>query len=64
MGVLSTYKKRGGGVVWTCVKYHIIDEKEDCKYIALSGFDYKLFEEEGGGGNREVLDRYLFESSN
>ena len=43
---------KGGGVVWTCVKDHIINEKEDYKYIGLCGFYYKLFEEEEGGGTR------------
>ena len=37
---------------WTCVKNHVIDKKEDYKYIGLRGFDSKLFEEEEGGGNR------------
>ena len=35
------------------MKDHIIDVKEDYKYIGLRGFDYKLFEEEEGGGTRE-----------
>ena len=38
------------------MKYHIINEKEEYKDIGLCGFDYTLFEEEEGGGNREVLD--------
>ena len=46
---------------WTRVKYHIIDEKEDYKYIGLCGFDYKLFEEEEGGGNKIYgLDGYTY----
>ena len=49
---VSVPHPKGGGVVWTCVKDHIIDEKEDHKEIGLSGFDYKLFEEEEGGGTR------------
>ena len=35
---------------WNTVKDHIIGEKEDYKDIGLSGFDYKSFEEEEGGG--------------
>ena len=34
-----------GAISWTCVKDHIIDEKEDYKDIALNGFEYNLFEE-------------------
>ena len=45
---------KGVSVVWTCVKDHIVDEEEDYKNIGLRGFDYKLFEEEYGGG----LERY------
>ena len=37
------------------MKDHIIDEKDDYKDIGLRGFDCKLFEEEEGGGTREVL---------
>ena len=51
---------KGGAIVWTCVKDHIIDEKEDYKHIGLSGFDYKSFEEEEGGGTREGLDGYPY----
>ena len=47
-GVCSTSER--GDNFWTCVKDHIIDEKEEYKYIGLSGFDYKLFEEEEGEG--------------
>ena len=43
-----------GVIVWTCVKDHIINEKEDCKDIGLRGFDYKLSEEEESGRTREV----------
>ena len=35
------------------MKDHIIDEKEYYKDIGIRGFDYKLFEEEEGGGTRE-----------
>ena len=38
------------------MKDHVIDEKEDYKEIGLCGFDYMLFEDEEGGGKREVLD--------
>ena len=50
--LVSVPHPKGGKVVWACVKDHIIDEKEDYKAIGLSGFYYKLFEEEDGGGNR------------
>ena len=42
--LVSVPHPKGGAVVWTCVEDDIIDEKEDYKYIGLSGFDYKLFE--------------------
>ena len=44
--LVSVPHPKGGEIVWTCVKNHIIDEKEDYKDIRLHGFDYKLFEEE------------------
>ena len=50
---MSVKHPKGGAIVWNCVKDHIIDEKEDYKNIGLSGFDYKLFVEEEGGGTRE-----------
>ena len=37
------YPKGGGGVVWTCVKYHIIDEKEQYEAIGICDFGYKSF---------------------
>ena len=43
---------KGGNIVWNFVKDHIIDEKEKYKDIGLRVFDYKLFEEEQGGGTR------------
>ena len=46
---MSVPHLKGGTSFWTCVKDYIIDEKEDYKDIGLSGFDYKLFEEEEGG---------------
>ena len=42
------------------MKDHIIDEQEQYKAIVLWGFDYKLFEENEGGDNREVLDGYPY----
>ena len=42
------------------MKDNIIDEKEDYKDIGLRGFDYKLFEEEEGGGSREGLEGYTY----
>ena len=44
----------------TCVKDHIIDEKEDYKDIGLIGFDYTLFGEEEGWANREGLYGYPY----
>ena len=29
---------KGGATVWTCVKDHVIDEKEEYKEIGLHGF--------------------------
>ena len=49
---MSVTHTKGGAIVWTCVKDHIIYEKEDYKDIGLRGIDYKLFEEEEGGGTR------------
>ena len=57
---MSVPHPKGGSIVLTCVKDHIIDAKEDYKYIGLRGFDYKLFEEEEGGGTREGLYRCTF----
>ena len=57
---VSVPHTKGGEIVWTCVKNHIIDEKEDYKDIGLCGFDYKLFEEEEGGGTREGLYGYHY----
>ena len=39
---------------------HIVNEKDQYKVIILRGFDYKLFEEEEGGGTRERLDGYPY----
>ena len=57
---MSVLHPKGGKIVWTCVKDHVIDEKEDYKDIGLCGFDYKLFEEEEGGGKREGLYGYPY----
>ena len=46
---------KGGNIVGTCVKDKIIKEEDKYKAIGISGFDYKLFEEEEGGGVREGL---------
>ena len=46
---------KGENIVWTCLKDHIIDEKDQYKYIGLRGFGYTLFEEEEVGGTREGL---------
>ena len=54
--MMSIPHPKGGGIVWTCTKDHIIDEKDQYKSIGIIGFDYKLFEEEEGGGTREGLD--------
>ena len=47
--MVSVPHPKGGNIVWACVKDNIIMEREDYKGIGLSGFDYKLFEEEEGG---------------
>ena len=41
--LVSVPHLKGGKIFWTCVKDHIIHEKEDYKDIGLSGFDYKSF---------------------
>ena len=51
--LVSVPHPKGGAIVWTCVKDHIIYEKEDNKYIGLCGFHYKLLEEEDGKGTIE-----------
>ena len=57
---MSVPHPKRGGVVWTCVKDHIINEKEDYKDIGLRGFHCKLFEEEDGGETREGLYGYPY----
>ena len=58
--LVSVPHPKSGESFWTCVKDHIIDEKEDYTHIGLHGFDYKLFEKEEGGGTREGLDGYPY----
>ena len=53
---VSVPHPKGGKIVWTCVKDHVIEEKEDYKEIGLRGFDYSLFEGNEGRGKREGLD--------
>ena len=50
MFLVSIPHPKGENIVWTCVKDYIIEEKEDYEAIELRGFNYKLFEEEEGGG--------------
>ena len=58
--LVSVPHPKGGNIVCTCVKDHTIDENEQYEDIGLSGFDYKLFEEEECGNNREVLYNYPY----
>ena len=53
--MVSVPHPKCGKIVWTCVKDHVIEEKEDYKEIGLRGLDYRLFEEKEGGGKREGL---------
>ena len=46
---------KGEKIILTCMKDHVIEKKEDYKDIRLRGFDYSLYEENGGGGEREGL---------
>ena len=55
---VSVPHPKGGTIVWTCVKDHVIDEKEDYKEIRLCGFAYSFFGEKEGGGKRERLEGY------
>ena len=57
---MSVPHPKGGAIVRTFLKDHIIDKREDYNDIGLHGFDYKLFEEDEGGGNREGLDGYPY----
>ena len=54
---VSVPHPKGRKIVWTYVKDHVIEEKEDHKEIGLRGFYCSLFEEKEGGGEREGLDR-------
>ena len=56
---MSVLYPKGGNIVWNCVKNNIIKEQEYYKYIGLRGFDYKLFEEEDGGGVRGYLNHII-----
>ena len=58
--LVSVPHPKVGTIVWTCVKDHIIDEKEDYKEIRLRVFQCSLFEEEEGGGKLERLDGYTY----
>ena len=51
---------KGDKIVWTCVKDHVIEKKENYKEIGLRGFDYSLFKEKKGGGEREGLDGFPY----
>ena len=53
---VSVPHPKGGKIVWTFVKDHVLEDKGDYKDIGLRGFDYSLFEEKKGGGKREGLD--------
>ena len=57
---MSVPHPKGGTIVWTCVKDHEIDEKEDYKEIGICGFDYSLLEEKEGGEKLEGLDGYPY----
>ena len=52
---VSVPHPKGGKIVWTCVKDHVIEEKEDYKEIGLHGLNYRLFEEKEGRGEQEGL---------
>ena len=58
--LVSITHTKEGNIVWTCVKDHIINEKEHYEAIGRRGFDYKLFREDQGGSVREGLDRYTY----
>ena len=49
---MSVPHPKGGNIVCTSVKDHIIVHKDQSEAIGIHGFDYKLFEEEEGGGTR------------
>ena len=57
---MSIPHPKGVATFCTCVKDHIINEKDDYKDIGLRGFDYKLFDEEEVGVNIEGLYGYTY----
>ena len=52
---VSVPHSKWGNSVWTCVKDNIIEEMQDYEAIGLHRFAYKLFQEDEGGGVREVF---------
>ena len=51
---------KGLGFVWTFVEDSVVGEKEEYREIGVRGFDYKLFQEEEGGGVRKCLYGYPY----
>ena len=51
---------KGGGISCTCVKDNITKENQEFEATGIGGFDYKLFEDEEGGGVRQGLDGYHY----
>ena len=49
MSVLHT---KGGGVVWNCVKYNIIEGKEKYEAIGIRGFNDRFLRKRCGGFER------------
>ena len=49
--LVSFLHPKGRNIVWTYVKDNTIEEKDQCEYIGLRGFDYNLFEEEKEASN-------------
>ena len=49
--LVSVPHPKGGTIVWTCVKDHIIYEQEDYKEIGILGTYYKLIKERRVGVN-------------
>ena len=58
--LVSVPHLKGGNIVCTCVKDHIVGEKEQYKAIGLGGFDYKLFKKEEGGCTKQRLGVYPY----
>ena len=56
--LVSVPHPKGGNIVCTCVKDNIIQERDNYETIGLSGFCYKLFEEEELGWFQDRLDGY------